>query len=427
MLVIMGFDVLINLTDTLIAGMLGKQTQAAVGVANQTYFVFTFIVNAVTVGTIAVISRIATSPNKKRELPPAVYTAVYFASVISLVITVIAGVSAPLILKNINLAPQVQSEAVSLAVFYNLGLFFHLMTILFNGILRAVGLISVSMRVMVLTACINIALNFILVFFTPLHFIGIALSTSASWLVAFVLTGAAALRLSGGKSLRRFSKDIMMKVANISWPSAVVMFSWQFSSFAVFYIIAKLPEGSVETMAALTAGLRIESIIFMPAFAFNMANAVTVGNFLGEDKPNEAFNAAFATALCSVAAVTLITACVLLFSSPIAYLLASKDMGGTPNPEVYREIVTYLKIIMLSEPLVAAHLAFGGALAGAGDTKSIMKYTLVSLWVVRIPLVYLLGITFEGGAIGVWWAMNLTFVSQACFSAIRFFSKKWMA
>jgi Na+-driven multidrug efflux pump len=65
-LVIMGFDVLINLTDTLIAGLLGKQTQAAVGVANQTYFIFTFIINAVTVGTIAVVSRIFTSPQKKR-------------------------------------------------------------------------------------------------------------------------------------------------------------------------------------------------------------------------------------------------------------------------------------------------------------------------------------------------------------------------
>jgi Na+-driven multidrug efflux pump len=187
-----------------------------------------------------------------------------------------------------------------------------------------------------------------------------------------------------------------------------------------------LPEGSVETMAALTAGLRIESIIFMPAFAFNMANAVTVGNFLGENKPEQAFNAALVTTLLSIITVLALTAAVLLFSSPIAHLLASKDADGTVNPNVYREIVTYLKIVMLSEPLVAAHLAFGGALAGAGDTRSIMKYTLFSLWAVRIPLAYLMGITFDGGANGIWWAMNLTFVSQACLSALRFKSKKWL-
>jgi putative MATE family efflux protein len=425
MLIIMGFDVLINLTDTLIAGLLGKQTQAAVGVANQTYFVFTFIVNAVTVGTIAVLSRIFTSPRKKEELPPAVFTAVVFAAGVSLIITIAANIAAPLILKNINLAANVQEEAVNLAIFYNFGLFFHLMTILFNGILRATGLISVSMRVMVLAACLNVALNIILVFFTPLGYIGIALSTSISWLVAFILAGTAVLRLSWDRSLRRFSKEVMLKVANISWPSAVVMFSWQFSSFAVFYIIARLPEGSVETMAALTAGLRIESIIFMPAFAFNMANAVTVGNFLGEDKPAEAFNAAFVTTVFSIVTVLFITALVLIFSSPIALFLAAKDSAGAANPEVYGEIVKYLRIVMLSEPLVAAHLAFGGALAGAGDTKSIMKYTLISLWLVRIPAAYLLGITFGVGAAGVWWAMNLTFVSQACLSALRFFSKKW--
>jgi putative MATE family efflux protein len=378
------------------------------------------------VGTIAVISRISTSPQKKSDLPPAVFTAVSFAAVISFVISVIASAAAPIILKNINLTEQVQAQAVNLAVFYNLGLFFHLMTILFNGILRAAGLIAVSMRVMVFAACLNILLNFILVFLTPLGYIGIALSTSISWFAAFILTGAAVLSLSGDKSMRQFSKAIMMKVANISWPSAVVMFSWQFSSFAIFYIIARLPEGSVETMAALTAGLRIEAIIFMPAFAFNMANAVTVGNFLGEDKPAEAFNAAFVTAMFSVMTVLLITMAVLIFSSPIALFLASKDPSGSPNPEVCREIVTYLKIVMLSEPLVAAHLAFGGALAGAGDTKSIMKYTLISLWAIRIPAAYLLGITLAVGAEGVWWAMNLTFVSQACLSALRFFSKKWI-
>jgi putative MATE family efflux protein len=325
-----------------------------------------------------------------------------------------------------NLAPPVQEEAVNLAIFYNIGLFFHLMAILFNGILRATGLISVSMKVMIAAACLNIALNFIFVFLTPLSYIGIALSTSVSWFSAFIMTGGVVLRQSGDRALRRFSKELMLKTANISWPSAIVMFSWQFSSFAIFYIIARLPLGSVETMAALTAGLRIESIIFMPAFAFNMANAVAVGNFLGEDKPAEAFNAALITALLSIITVVVITAAVLISASPIAAFLASKDANGAANPEVYRNIVGYLKIVMLSEPLVAAHLAFGGALAGAGDTRSIMKYTLVSLWAVRLPAAYLLGITFDWGADGVWWAMNLTFVSQAALSAARFFSKKWM-
>jgi putative MATE family efflux protein len=418
--------VLINLTDTLIAGMLGKETQAAVGIANQTYFIFIFIVNAITVGTIAIVSRIFTGPDKKTELPRAVFTAVTFSAAISAVITILAVIAVPLILRKTELAPYVQEQAENLASFYTMGLFFHLMTILFNGILRATALISVSMRVMVLAACMNMVLNIVFVFFTSMGYVGIALSTSLSWLVAFILTGAAVLRLSGGKKHRCFSKEIMTKVVNISWPSAVVMFSWQFSSFAIFYIIARLPEGSVETMAALTAGLRIESIIFMPAFAFNMANAVTVGNFLGENKPEKAFNAALMTVLLAITTVLLLTVVVLSFSSPIAYLLASKDASGVVNPEVHQEIVTYLKIVMLSEPLVAAHLALGGALAGAGDTRSIMKYTLFSLWAVRIPLAYLMGITFDGGASGIWWAMNLTFVSQACLSALRFKSKKWL-
>jgi Na+-driven multidrug efflux pump len=206
MLVIMGFDVLINLTDTLIAGMLGKETQAAVGIANQTYFIFIFIVNAITVGTIAVISRIFTGPDKKTELPRAVFTAVSFSAIISAVITILAVIAVPLILRKTELDPHVQEQAENLAAFYTMGLFFHLMTILFNGILRATALIGVSMRVMVLAACMNMALNIIFVFFTSMGYVGIALSTSLSWLVAFILTGAAVLRLSGDKTHRCFSR-----------------------------------------------------------------------------------------------------------------------------------------------------------------------------------------------------------------------------
>ena len=59
-------------------------------------------------------------------------------------------------------------------------------------------------------------------------------------------------------------------------------------------------ENRVEILAALTAGLRIESAVYLPAFAFNMANAVIVGNLLGEKKRKKPTASGLVTALIGV-------------------------------------------------------------------------------------------------------------------------------
>ncbi len=425
MLVIMAFDLFMNITNTIIAGHLGKEVQAATGLAIQSYFIFTVVITALTIGTIAVISRIFGSAERDTQLQGAVFTAVVFSTVVSAVIALAAFISAPIIINSIDAAPEVKEIAVKLVRIYCGGLFFQLMVAHFNGILRACKMIQLSMKVMVLASATNIILCLSLVFLTQIGYVGIALSTALAWVLAFILISGAILKIMG-KGKKEFSTDVLRRIIKISWPSGVVSFSWQFSSLALYTIIAALPVNSVETMAAMTAGLRIESIIFMPAFAFNMTNAVLAGNLLGEGKKEDAFTVGLITTAISIALISLLTVVVIIFAPSIANIIGSKDAQGVIDPIVTREIITYLHIVMLSEPFVAAHLAFGGALAGAGDTKSIMKYTLVSLWVVRIPIAYIFGITLGLGAVAVWWAMNFTFLCQTTLSARRYFSKKWL-
>jgi Na+-driven multidrug efflux pump len=77
-------------------------------------------------------------------------------------------------------------------------------------------------------------------------------------------------------------------MARIGWPIGLLQVLWQFASMVLFLILSTLPEQKIEILAALTTGLRIESAIYLPAFAFNLANAVVVGNLLGEKKEEEA-------------------------------------------------------------------------------------------------------------------------------------------
>jgi Na+-driven multidrug efflux pump len=62
--VIMFFEFLIGLTDVYIAGRVSKEVQATYGFVIQLYFILIVIANALTVGTVSVVSRLFTSDKR---------------------------------------------------------------------------------------------------------------------------------------------------------------------------------------------------------------------------------------------------------------------------------------------------------------------------------------------------------------------------
>jgi MATE family multidrug resistance protein len=217
---------------------------------------------------------------------------------------------------------------------------------------------------------------------------------------------------------KRLSLMVVKKMMGIGWPIGLLQVLWQFASMVLFLILSALPEHKVEILAALTTGLRIESMIYLPAFAFNMANAVIVGNLLGEKKPEEAYRSGMVTATIGVGIVTMMVITVILNAQWIVSFLSNNEI-------VIRESTKYIYISMISEPFMAWGVILGGGLNGAGDTKSVLMRIAFSLWLVRIPLSYLFVIGFGFGAASVWWSMNLSQFAQAFLISKRYFNKGW--
>jgi MATE family multidrug resistance protein len=81
---IMFFEFLIGLTDVYIAGRVSKEVQATYGFVIQLYFIFIVVANALTVGTVSVVSRLFTSGNQD-ELTEAVYSSMITAGAAGMV------------------------------------------------------------------------------------------------------------------------------------------------------------------------------------------------------------------------------------------------------------------------------------------------------------------------------------------------------
>lgn len=416
MTLIMFFLFFIGLTDVYVAGRISKEIQAAYGLASQIYFILSIIVFALTVGSVSLVSRLYTS-EKKEDFIAAVDSSIAVSLAAGIVLTIIGLLFSRGIINGLAVPVVLKEYAVALLRIYSAGLVFSYLLIASNGILRASGMIRSSLVTMAVVCLLNAALNFILAFHTPLGFRGIAVATVFSSFVGCLMNLFFMRKKITG--LFRFSHPAVKAMIGIGWPAGLLQVLWQLGAMVLFLILAALPERNIEIMAAFTNGLKIESAIFLPAFAFNMANAVVVGNLLGKKKEDDAFLIGIVTAGFGVIIVLLMTVLVILNARFIAALLS-------PDQIVVNECMRYIYIALLSEPVMAWGVILSGALNGAGDTRVVMLIIGFSVWLVRLPLSFLSAIVFSMGASGIWWSMNLSLVVQALLLSRRYFKRRWL-
>ena len=66
-----------------------------------------------------------------------------------------------------------------------------------------------------------------------------------------------------------------------------------------------------------------------------------------------------------------------------------------------------------------------GTFRAAGDAKTCMVISILSMWIFRIVFSYVLGKYFGMGVFGVWVAMVIDWIFRAICFTIRYFSGKW--
>ncbi len=408
---------LIGLTDVYAAGKFGKDIQAAYGVAYQLYFIFTIVAFSLTIGAVSVVSRLFTS-GLKEEFQRAIGSSIIITFIAAAGMSFLGFVLAKPIIRFLAVPGELKPASAQFMQVYSLGLVFAYSLYNTNGILRGCKRIKLSLLTMALVCVLNIILIFLLALHSPLGFVGIAYATVISTIIG-ALINHAFVRLMVPGALK-FSWESARQIVRIGWPAGLLQILWQLGLMVLYLILGALPKYNIETMAAFTNGLRLEAAIFLPAYAFNMSAAVAVGNLLGKRNHDDAFRSGVITSFLGVLIVSVLSLAVILNARLIAAFLSNDAI-------VVRECVKYIYISFFAEPIMAWGVILGGGLSGAGDTKGVMKIVVLSLWLVRIPLAYLLAIRLGWGAAAVWWSMNLSLTIQAVFMTRRYFRRKWIS
>ena len=106
-------------------------------------------------------------------------------------------------------------------------------------------------------------------------------------------------------------------------------------------------------------------------------------------------------------------------------------------PNMVYRFVQKIPVVGYNKPVSYTHLAVGlptlwprgfitpGALRAAGDARFTLVASLLSMWLVRVMLGYVLAIVFHVGVVGIWIAMVLEWGVRGIIFSLRERRDKW--
>ena len=167
------------------------------------------------------------------------------------------------------------------------------------------------------------------------------------------------------------------------------------SAFALFAtLVARMGDVS---MAANQAMLNLLSFSFMLAYGISISCSVLVGRYVGAGDPESAERSLHSSIKLGLALATLVAALFLTIPGPL-FRIFSHDPGvlelGGP----------LLLLAAAFQVIDALGIVVGGALRGAGDTRWPFLVQTGLAWGLRVPLVYLVGVSLGKGVLGAWTA-----------------------
>lgn len=163
-------------------------------------------------------------------------------------------------------------------------------------------------------------------------------------------------------------KDARQDVIHLAWPAVVEQLLIQ-----LFNMVDMMMVGGVGPAAIAAIGLTNQPIFLaMAAFmALNVGTTAVVARFIGAGEPGEA-NAAARQSLLIISALGVLATAAIYFSAvPIV-----RFMGA--EVDSFDHAVTYLRVISLGFIPQTIGMAVTAMLRGAGDTRTPMRYNIIS-------------------------------------------------
>lgn len=402
----------LGVLDTIMVGQYGGNISvSAVGLGTEIIYTFSniFIAVGITIGITSLVARNYGAKNIK--LAEEYATVGFFIGlVLSLLISCGLFYFSTNILKIAGAKDQVLTLGQTYIKFGSIGIFFTMLMSMLNGILRGYGNTKIPLLVSVLINIINLTLDWGLIFghlgLPKWGVKGAAIATSTAQFFGFLfiliyIIFKSKIKLRP-KSLLHINRESPLRLLKLAIPSSMQEGAFSLSKLMGTFIIMHL--GAI-SFAANQIAISIESLSFMPGWGFGVAATTLVGQKIGQKQFDKAKEYAYT---CTILGVFTMFLCSLLFILAPRFLIMLFIKSS--EVEVIKLGTLCLMIASLEQVPMAVSMILGGALKGAGDTKTPFAISMFSNWIIRLPLMYYFIYVIKLSVVYAWWITTLQWV-----------------
>lgn len=293
----------------------------------------------------------------------------------------------------------------------------------FSFAMRALGDMITPVKINLITVFLNVVLDPILIFgFGPIPKMdvgGAAIATVISNTIASLI--GLALFLKGFHGIKLNFKDFLpdkVMIRKIFGIGIHVSFGNSLNSLGMVIMVSIVNFFGSAVVAAYGIVVRIIFTFFSISMGIGQAMATMVGQNIGANRYERVKEI--------VKDALYINLSVLAFSAFFVYLAKYyivKAFISESNVIFYGEQM--IKYFVFSVPFFALFGVTRDALRVSGQTKQSLLLGLFRLWVLRIPLAYLLA-NYLNSAIGIWIGMALSNIISGLFAMVYLTRWKWI-
>ena len=365
-----------NLVDMFFVGKLGTTALAAVTISGIVIALLIIVAVGISIGTLSMVAQFWGAKNY-RQAALVVGQSFYISLLLSVFFGIGGWFAARPLLSFLGGSGEVLELAAGYFRIISAGAWTIFIFVTFSSALRGAGDAWTPFKVMALGVVLNCILDPIFIFgwgsIPALGVPGSALATVFSRLVTtgviIFLTGRDRTHLNLSGVFGQINLPLMGKIIRIGFFSSVEML---IRSLAVIGLLRIVSPFGTAALAAYGIGTRIRMIGMMPGIGMGYAAGTMVGQSLGAGLPDRARKSAWLAWRIYV---------FLLLPVILVLLLFSGDVVGFFNrdPQVLligEEYLGYIAIILVFLSIV---LVLGKSLQGAGDTRSPMVITFISM------------------------------------------------
>lgn len=405
-----------NTVDGIVVGnFIGKEAFAGVGTCGVLGFIFLALAMGLGTGISVVISQYF-GARRYGELNAAIDTSLLLIGGVGLAVSIIAVVTTPFILKVfLNTPDGILPYAVLYFRIFSIGFVFQF---IYNGvvfILRGMGDSKASLYFLIITTVLNaiLAVIFVMVF----HW-GVAGSAAASVIAQLACAAVSYIYLkkrfsfeNGGK---HFDATACRHILRYGIPSTVQQLIMSLGGGAMQRLINGF--GDV-TIAAISAGNRINMLMLSPVFGFQAGIATFTGQNIGAGKLDRIKRGVRSSMLMALGLTAVVCIAMYAFAPPFIRVFALEGDALLRGVEMLR----FYAVVFLA---FTFQTILSGVLQGAGDI-AVQSVAVLSALVIRLSVGYL-GVHFGILGYNVSWVSDVvSWSALILIVTIRYLSGRW--